>query len=64
MEMLSVRRLGPWLAATIAALAAIGAHSQEQARFSPDRMGTFLYGAAFYEEYMPQDRLEKDVQLM
>ena len=27
-------------------------------------MDTFLYGAAFYEEYMPEDRLEKDVQLM
>ena len=27
-------------------------------------MDTVLYGAAFYEEYMPQDRLEKDVQLM
>jgi beta-galactosidase len=25
---------------------------------------TFLYGAAFYEEYMPEDRLDKDVQLM
>jgi beta-galactosidase len=28
------------------------------------RMDTFLYGAAFYEEYMPEDRLDKDVQLM
>ena len=27
-------------------------------------MDTILYGAAFYEEYMPEDRLEKDVQLM
>ena len=27
-------------------------------------MEPFLYGAAFYEEYMPEDRLEKDVQLM
>ena len=27
-------------------------------------MNAFLYGAAFYEEYMPEDRLEKDVQLM
>ena len=34
------------------------------AQFSPGNMDTFLYGAAFYEEYMPQDRLEKDVQLM
>jgi hypothetical protein len=27
-------------------------------------MDTFLYGAAFYEEYMPEDRLDKDVELM
>ena len=27
-------------------------------------MDSFLYGAAFYEEYMPEDRLEKDIQLM
>ena len=38
--------------------------SAQPARFAPDRMDTFLYGAAFYEEYMPADRLEKDVQLM
>ncbi len=37
---------------------------QSAARFAPDKMDTFLYGAAFYEEYMPEDRLEKDVQLM
>ena len=39
-------------------------HARAQAPFAPDRMDTFLYGAAFYEEYMPEDRLEKDVQLM
>jgi beta-galactosidase len=33
-------------------------------RFAAASMDTFLYGAAFYEEYMPQDRLEKDVALM
>ena len=32
--------------------------------FSPGKMDTFLYGAAFYEEYMPEDRLDKDVELM
>ena len=37
---------------------------QPAVRFAPDKMDTFLYGAAFYEEYMPEDRLEKDVQLM
>ena len=28
------------------------------------KMNNVLYGAAFYEEYMPSDRLEKDVQMM
>jgi beta-galactosidase len=65
MKTLCVRSLGPWLAAPVAVLlGAIGVRSQAQGRFSPDRMDTFLYGAAFYEEYMPEDRLEKDVQLM
>ncbi len=56
-----------WLAAPIGVLLCIvGAPAQQekQTRFAPDRMDTVLYGAAFYEEYMPEDRLEKDVQLM
>ncbi len=67
MKILPVRHLVPWLAVPIAAmLLTVGFQSQAQApaRFSPDRMDTFLYGAAFYEEYMPEDRLERDVQLM
>jgi beta-galactosidase len=28
------------------------------------KFDTILYGAAFYEEYMPTDRLEEDVRLM
>ena len=27
-------------------------------------MKELLYGAAYYDEYMPYDRLEKDVELM
>jgi hypothetical protein len=38
--------------------------AQPRAPFAADRMDTFLYGAAFYEEYMPQDRLDRDVELM
>ena len=30
----------------------------------PAKFNTILYGAAYYHEYMPYDRLEKDVQLM
>src|SRR6266496_5329632 len=37
--------------------------SQKQA-FAPDRMETILYGVAYYPEYMPSDRLDKDVELM
>jgi beta-galactosidase len=40
------------------------AQAQTPERFSPGKMDTFLYGAAFYEEYMPEDRLDQDVQLM
>ncbi|MFY9724004.1 MAG: beta-galactosidase [Bryobacteraceae bacterium] len=57
----------PWLFAAMAAFfGGLAIHSQTPApaRFAADRMDTFLYGAAFYEEYMPQDRLDKDVQLM
>jgi len=60
-------RFGPCLAVALGiVLATVGTHAQgpAQPRFAADRMDTFLYGAAFYEEYMPQDRLEKDVALM
>ena len=38
--------------------------ARAQQAFRPDRMNTILYGAAYYPEYMPYDRLDKDVQLM
>jgi beta-galactosidase len=38
--------------------------AQTKAAFAPDKMDNILYGAAYYEEYMPYDRLEQDVQLM
>lgn len=59
-------RFAPWATVAIAAmLTATGLRAQgPPPRFAPDRMDTFLYGAAFYEEYMPQDRLDKDVELM
>ena len=33
-------------------------------RFAPDKMDNILYGVAYYPEYMPYDRLDKDVDLM
>jgi beta-galactosidase len=35
-----------------------------QSTFHPDSMETVLYGAAYYPEYMPYERLDKDVELM
>jgi beta-galactosidase len=38
--------------------------SEQNERFQADRMDTILYGVAYYPEYMPYDRLDKDVELM
>ena len=38
--------------------------AQSKLAFAPDKMDTVLYGAAYYTEYMPYDRLDRDVQLM
>ncbi len=45
-------------------LATVFAFSQAPARFAPDKMDNILYGVAYYPEYMPYDRLDKDVDLM
>jgi len=36
----------------------------QPAHFAPDQMNTVLYGAAYYNEYMPYERLDEDVKLM
>src|SRR2546425_380475 len=38
--------------------------AQNTKKFVPDKMDTVLYGVAYYPEYMPHDRLEKDIELM
>jgi beta-galactosidase len=48
----------------IAIALAFSAFGQTPDRFAPNKMPTVLYGAAYYPEYMPQDRLERDVELM
>ena len=53
--------------ATILALLLLDAlvtFAQSKPAFAPDKMETVLYGAAYYTEYMPYDRLDQDVQLM
>jgi beta-galactosidase len=37
---------------------------EQPAAFDPARMDTVLYGVAYYPEYMPYERLDKDVVLM
>src|ERR1700730_8787454 len=37
---------------------------RSESRFAPDKMETVLYGVAYYPEYMPYDRLDKDVEMM
>ena len=65
MKIRGLWRPEPWLALAVAVAAvATRAQGPAQTRFAADQMDTFLYGAAFYEEYMPQDRLETDVRLM
>lgn len=36
----------------------------ETPAYSPSHMDTVLYGAAYYHEYMPSDRLDDDIALM
>src|SRR5256884_2743690 len=38
--------------------------AQSKPAFAPDKMETILYGVAYCPEYMPYDRLDKDVELM
>lgn len=43
---------------------AASASAQTPPPFAPDKMDTILYGVAYYPEYMPYDRLDKDIELM
>lgn len=38
--------------------------AQTSTKFNPAHMDTVLYGVAYYPEYMPYERMEKDVELM
>ena len=43
---------------------AVAAFGQSPNGFAPNKMPTVLYGVAYYPEYMPKERLERDVELM
>ena len=45
-------------------LIAMNVMAQQVPHFSPDRMESILYGVAYYPEYMPTERLDRDVELM
>ena len=48
----------------LGAIAAAGGAAQSNRPFAADKMGTIIYGVPYYPEYMPGDRLEKDVEMM
>ncbi|MGA8028948.1 MAG: beta-galactosidase [Bryobacteraceae bacterium] len=60
--MLFFRRFPLCALAAAAVLHASGAEAP--ARFTPARFNNVLYGAAYYNEYMPYERLDKDVEMM
>jgi beta-galactosidase len=50
--------------AVLLTLLSYAALAQSAPAFAPDKMQTVLYGAAYYSEYMPYERLDQDVALM
>ncbi len=52
------------ITASAQSTAAHNTSAQSKPAFAPDKMETVLYGVAYYPEYMPYDRLNKDVELM
>jgi beta-galactosidase len=60
-----VQNLNLKIAAVLAfVLGTAGLMEAAGAQFAPDKMEGILYGVAYYPEYMPYDRLDKDVELM
>jgi beta-galactosidase len=60
-----MRRIGEITCiAFILLFTAASSFGQSTTAFSPSNMDTILYGAAYYTEYMPYERLDKDVELM
>lgn len=53
-----------WSVFALVLLAPTALVAQAPTAFAPDKMDTILYGAAYYHEYMPYERLDKDVELM
>ena len=56
-------RTSPILASMLVLLSPV-ALAQDNKKFAPDKMDTVLYGVAYYPEYTPYGRLNKDVEMM
>jgi beta-galactosidase len=56
------RRAVAWIGLAFAFLPMLAL--SQPAAFAPNKMDTVLYGVAYYPEYMPYERLDRDVQLM
>jgi beta-galactosidase len=52
------------LSLALIVIAAPAVLAQATTQYSPNKMDTVLYGVAYYPEYMPYERMEKDVELM
>lgn len=61
---MSLRRFPLLLAVSFVFLCSATLVSAQTQAFEPNKMDTILYGVAYYPEYMPSDRLDKDVDLM
>src|SRR5205823_9332112 len=53
-----------WFSLALVFAAAGMTTAQTSAPFAPQKMESILYGVAYYPEYMPSDRLDRDVDLM
>src|SRR5215472_6843830 len=60
----SFQSIAAVLSASLLVLLIPVSRGQGARRFSPDKMDTVLYGVAYYPEYMPYDRLDKDIELI
>jgi beta-galactosidase len=60
----SLQWIATMLSASLLALLPPPSLGQSAKEFAPDKMDTVLYGVAYYPEYMPHDRLDKDIELM
>src|SRR5271157_2672167 len=57
-------RLSRFVSFVVLCITTVSVAAAQTRQFAADKMDTVLYGVAYYPEYMPSDRLDKDVELM